>query len=169
MEPCKKYVTCIMTFFIPFTSISRCQLNSVTYPVLFTKNNKLWNERQEYFLYIWLLQCNIISKEVENHIFRHNRIFRHTCMHKQLILTKQWNYNIFEQVLHSYLRCTDRLSDVLFLLLAVMLSELQTKKETLSHEKKYIEVCEAHHFLAARPPSYAIFYRFFHLFPPLPE
>ena len=25
-------------------------------PVLFTKDNKLWNERKEHFLYIWLLQ-----------------------------------------------------------------------------------------------------------------
>ena len=57
MEPCKKYVTCIVTFFIPFTSASHCQFNSVTFPVLFPKNNKLFNERKEYFLYMWLLQC----------------------------------------------------------------------------------------------------------------
>ena len=90
--------------------------------------------------------CHVISKKVKNHIFRHNRIFRHTFMHKQPILTKQLNYNIFEQIFHSYLRYTDRLSDVLFLLLAVILSELQTKKERLSHIKKYIEVCEGHNF-----------------------
>ena len=62
MEPCKKYVTCIMTFFIPFTSVSHCQFNSVTFPVLFTENNKLWNERKEYFLYIWLLQCIMLYR-----------------------------------------------------------------------------------------------------------
>ena len=26
---------------------------------------------------------HVISKEVENCIFRHNRIFKHTCMYKQ--------------------------------------------------------------------------------------
>ena len=138
MEPCKKYVTCIMTFFIPFTSVSHCRFNSVTFPVLFTKNNN--------FVHVAASVYHVISKEVENHIFRHNRIFRHTCMHKQLILTKQWNYNIFVEVLHSYLRYTDRLLDVVFLLLAVILSELQTKKERSGHRKKHIEVCEGHYF-----------------------
>ena len=52
------------------------------------------------------------------------RILRHTCMYKQPILTKQWNYNNFVQILHSYLRYIDRLLDVIFLLLAVILSEL---------------------------------------------
>ena len=63
------------------------------------------------------------------------------------------------QVLHSYLRYTDRLLDVLFLLLAVILAEFQTKKVRLSHRKKYIELLEEH------PSSYVIFYRFFRLFP----
>ena len=31
---------------------------------------------------------HVISKEVENHIFRHNCMFRYTCMHKQPILTR---------------------------------------------------------------------------------
>ena len=98
MEPCKKYVTCIMTFFIPFTSVSYCQFN-------------------------------------------------------------------FVQVLHSYLRYTDWHSDVLFLLLPVILSELQTKKERLSQRKTHIEVCEGHDFFGNTSYSYVIFYRFFHLSP----
>ena len=48
----------------------------------------------------------VISKEVENYIFRHNRIFRHTCMHKQPTLTKQWSYNISVEILYSYSRYT---------------------------------------------------------------
>ena len=51
--------------------------------------------------------------------YRHNRIFRHTCMCKKSILIKQCNYNIFLQVSNSYLRYTDTLLDVLFLLLAL--------------------------------------------------
>ena len=43
-------------------------------------------------------------------------------MYKQFILTKQWNYNNFVQMLYSYLRYTDRLLDEFFLLVAVILS-----------------------------------------------
>ena len=57
MSLLKKYVTCIMAFCIPFTSVTFCQFYSITSPVLFNKNNKLWNKRKENFWYIWLLQC----------------------------------------------------------------------------------------------------------------
>ena len=40
-----------------------------------------------------------ISKEVENHIFKHNWLFQHLCMYKQPTLTKQLKYNIFVQIL----------------------------------------------------------------------
>ena len=66
----------------------------------------------------------VTSKEVENRVFKYNRIFRHTSMYKQPKLTKQWNYNNFVQILYTYLRYTDKLLDVFFLLLAVILSEL---------------------------------------------
>ena len=33
-----------------------CQFYSIASLVLFTRNNKLWNERKEGFLYVWLLQ-----------------------------------------------------------------------------------------------------------------
>ena len=54
----KKYVTCIMAFFIPFhsTCITLCQFYYIASPVLLTKNKKLWNERKEEFLYKWLLR-----------------------------------------------------------------------------------------------------------------
>ena len=53
--------------------------------------------------------CHVISKEAENHIFRNNWIFWHTCIYKQPTLTKLWNYNIFAQVLYRYFRYTGRL------------------------------------------------------------
>ena len=123
--------------------------------------------REKIVFYIY--GCFTVSRYIEggrkSH-FRHIRIFRHTCMHKQPILTKQWNFNIFVQVLPSYLRHTDRLSDVLFLLLTVILSELQTKMERLSHRKSTQTCMRGITFLATRPPSFVIFYRFFRLFPP---
>ena len=84
---------------------------------------------------------HFILKEKENCIFGNNCIFRHTCMYKQTKLTKQWNYNIFVQILYSYLRYTDRLLDVFFSSLAVILSEFHEKprKEDRVTEKKYIE------------------------------
>ena len=36
--------------------LSQSPIYSITSFVLFSKNNKLWNERKEEFLYIWLLQ-----------------------------------------------------------------------------------------------------------------
>ena len=115
---------CIMAFFIPLTQVKFRQFCPFTSTVLFTKSNKLQNERKEDFLYIWLLQwITLCQKEVENCIFRHNRIFRLTFMYKQPKLTRKWNYNIFVQILHSSVRYTDEL----FLLLTVILSELHEK------------------------------------------
>ena len=56
MRPFKKDVTCLMTFFTqtPFAKLR--QFHSITYPVLFIKNKKLWKER------------NIILNELKNHI-----------------------------------------------------------------------------------------------------
>ena len=63
---------------------------------------------------------HVMSKEKENRIFGQNFIFRHAYMYKQTILTKQWNYNIYAQILSQiYLR----FFDVLFLLVVVILSE----------------------------------------------
>ena len=37
---------------IHFTRVTFCRFYSITSPVLLTKNNKLWNEGKEDFLYI---------------------------------------------------------------------------------------------------------------------
>ena len=56
MRPFKRHVTSIMTFFTPFTLAKLSKFYSITSPELFNKNKKLWNERKEDFLYIWLIQ-----------------------------------------------------------------------------------------------------------------
>ena len=63
------------------------------------------------------LAYSVILKEVENRIFRHNRI-----THMYL-----WGYNILMQILHSYLRYTDRPLNMFSLLLAVILSGFHEK------------------------------------------
>ena len=71
----KRYVTCIIVFFTPFTFVKLCKFYSITSPVFFTKNKKLQNERKEDFLHMyWTVSAyRVISDEVENHIFRrHN-------------------------------------------------------------------------------------------------
>ena len=68
--------------FMSLTSVTLCQFYS---PIILlpTKNNKLWNERKEDFLYMWLLQRITLYQRRHNrifrrlHIFRRNRIFRH--------------------------------------------------------------------------------------------
>ena len=92
-----------------------------------------WEKRR---FFVAVSAYRVISKGVENFIFRHNRSFRHTCIYKQPILTKQWNY-IFVQVLHSYLRYIDKLWNVFFLLLPVILSELlRNQEEEIELQKK---------------------------------
>ena len=49
-------------------------------------------------------------------------------MYQQPVLTKYWNFNIFVQILYSYLKYIDRLLDAFFLLLTVILSELHGKQ-----------------------------------------
>ena len=48
----KKYVTCRMAFSISLTCFTLGQFYSITSPVLFTKSNKLWNEKRQYFFYM---------------------------------------------------------------------------------------------------------------------
>ena len=64
-----------------FHSINLChtsQFYSITSLVLFTKHNKLWNERKEGFLYMAASTYHIISEEVENRVFKHDLTFRRT-------------------------------------------------------------------------------------------
>ena len=104
--------------FIPLTCVTLSQfyfITSLVMLVLPTKNNKLWNKRKEvFFVYVAASTYCVISKEVESRVFRRNRIFRHTCLYKQPILTKYWNCINFVQILYSYLRYTDRPLDGFF-------------------------------------------------------
>ena len=119
MGPIKKYVTCIMTF---STSFNFTLPLSLYYSLNFIQ--KLQNESCIYGCF----SVSRLSKEVENHIFKHSLIFRHLCTYKQRTLTNQWNCNILVQMLYSYFRCSGSFFlDVLFLLLAVILSELHEK------------------------------------------
>ena len=72
--------------------------------------------------------CQIISKDVQNHIFRHNLIFRHTCMYKN----PRWKSSgIIIFVCKYYVDVSDTLIgsvlDMFFLLLGAILSELHEK------------------------------------------
>ena len=94
---------------------------------------------------------HVISNELENLFFRHNWFFRHTRLYKQLTLTKWWNYNINVQIWYSYFRHTGRLSflDVLFLLVAVILSELHEKprrKDWVTEKSTQKNLCEENYF-----------------------
>ena len=71
---------------------------------------------------------HVISKEAENHVFRHNLIFdTHVCINNP-----HWqSYGIIILLLKYYIDISDILAgsflDVLFLLLAVTLLELHEK------------------------------------------
>ena len=117
------------------------QFQFITSPVLFTKLHEEtieW-EKRRYFAY---MAASAYYEEIENHIFRHNWIFRHTCMYQQPTLTTQWDYNIFEQILHIYFKYTGSL----FLRCALFVTRCniirttwETKKERFSYSKKYKE------------------------------
>ena len=104
-------------------------------------------------------------------IFKHNYIFRQTCMYKQTILTKQWNYCIFVKIPYSYFRQTDRLFLGCALFVTgcnIFRTSWKTKKESLSCRKKYIEVVRDITFSTAHPSFYVIFAAFFacSIYPP---
>ena len=130
-----------MAFFTPFNFVTLCQLYCTTSAVSFSKLHQEtieW-EGKRFFAYMAASAYHVISAEVENYIFKHDWIFRHFCIYKQPTLTK-WNFNIFVQIL-----CTVVVSDtvvgtfldVLFLSLAVILSELyeKTRRKDWATEK----------------------------------
>ena len=85
-----------------------------TTPVLFTKNNKLWTKRKRiFFVYMDDSAYRVLSKEVDNRIFRPNRILG-TCIYKQPYWQSSEIIIIFVQLSHSYLRYTDVLGCVFF-------------------------------------------------------
>ena len=57
-EPFKKYVTCVMAFFMPLTCVTRSQFTLSPSLCYSLKKNKLWNERKEIF-YICGLNISI--------------------------------------------------------------------------------------------------------------
>ena len=63
MEPFKKYITYIITFFIPFILVTACQFYSVTSLVLFTKNKKNYGMREKKIscIYGWLIVSRYIK------------------------------------------------------------------------------------------------------------
>ena len=121
----KKYFTCVMAFFMPFTYVIFCQFNFITSPVLFIKNNKLWNERKKDFSIYDCFSGSHYAKG--NHVFRHNCVFRRTYIYINNPCWQVVELDFFVQMLHSSLRYSGRLLDVLFLLLAVIWSELHKK------------------------------------------
>ena len=72
------------------------------------------------------------------------------------------------EIWYSYLRYTDRLLDVFFLLLIVVLSELHEnprRKDCVTENSTKKHLREEHHLLATRPP-YVIFFAFSAPHPP---
>ena len=67
-------------------------------------------------------------------------------------------------MLYSYLKCTDRLLDVLFLLLAVILSELHENsrwKDWVTEKSTWKNLCEGRHLFGYMPSFLCHFCRFF--------
>ena len=91
---------------------------------------------------------HVISKEVENHIFKHNLIFRDTCMIHVCIKNPHWqNSEImiffckYDVVISDIL--VGSFLDVLYFFLTVILSELHEtprRKERVT-EKVYRRIC----------------------------
>ena len=128
---------------------------------------------KKFFAYTATLAYRVISTEVVNHIFKHNWIFRHLCVYKQLTSTKQWNFNIFVQILHSYFRYTVRhfLGCALFVSRCnTIRTSRETKKERLSYRKKYIEAFAwGYHFFDCMLSILCLFAAFFVYFLSFPK
>ena len=117
-------------------------------------------EEKKNFSYMAASAYHVISKEVKNHILRHNWILRHTCC----VNNPHWQSGgIITFLCKCYIVISDKLVgsflDVLFLLLAVMLSgphEKLRRDTDWVTEKKYLEefcvrgIC----FLTDRPLFY---------------
>ena len=112
------------------------------------------------------LAHHVTITDVENHIFKHNWIFRHLCIYKQPTSTKWWNFNIFVQILYSYFTYTGRLFLGCALFVArcnTIRTSWETKKERLSYRKKYIEVFVwGYHFFDYTLSILCLFSAFFH-------
>ena len=92
---------------------------------------------------------HVVSKEAVNCVFRDNRVLDTHVYIKNPNWQRKWNYSNFVQVLHNYLRYPDRLLDMFFLLLAVILSELHgnsRRKDWVIEKSTQNNMCEKHHF-----------------------
>ena len=113
----------------------------------------------------------VISKEVKKHILRRNWIFRHICC----INKTHWRSGgIIIFLCKYYIVLSDTLVgsflDVLFLLLAVILSGLLRNQEWIKIElrkKVHRRICVTYiTFLTAHPLFYVTFCCFLRLLPP---
>ena len=173
MRPFKKYVNCIIAFFIPFysTCVILCQFHSIapsSFPELFTKINKLWSERKQDFLYIWLLFVSRYIKEGrKSHLWTKPHLCinnTHVCINNpycqsSVIIIFLANI-IYSQKHWPAYGCV-------FLVTCcniIIRPSWETKKEGLNHRKKYIE--ESLFRLQTLLP--VIFCLFFGLLPPFP-
>ena len=136
-----------------------CPLSPLLCYSLKIRNYEKEKRRFSSISYMACPACHIISREVENQIFRHNCIFRCTCIYKQPKMTKLWNYNILSFIQLSY-KYNNRLFDVFFLLLTALLSGFHKKQiRKINLQKKvHRKICVKDiTFLAACPPFYVIF------------
>ena len=122
------------------------------FELLFTKNNKYEIREKKIFRMYGCFSISRCIKGDRKSCYGHNRIFRHTCMCKQLILTTQQNYNIFMQILYNYLRYTDKLLNVVFLLLPV-----KRDQEGKIELQKKVHICR---FFRLLPPFFFFYFDF---------
>ena len=115
---------------------------------------------------------HVILKEVENHIFKHNWVFRHLLC----INNPHWQSSGNTIFLCKYIVISDTLIgsffDVLFWLLVVILSELHLKsrRKDWDSEKIHRRICVRDiHFLTAPLLSMPFFVAFFVYSLPLPK
>ena len=89
--------------------------------------------------------CFSVSRYIKGSrksIFRHNWIFRHSCMYKQPTLIKWWNYSISVQILYRYFRYTDWFFLACALFIGhynIIRASWETKMERLGYRKMCIK------------------------------
>ena len=174
MGPFKKYVTCIMAFFTPFNFVKLCQFYCTTSPVSFTKlpQETIEWEGKIFFPYMAASAYHVISTKVENHIFKHDWIFRHAFLNNPL-----WQCSgILIFLCKYYIVVSDTLIgsslDVLFLLLDVILSELIEKprrKDWVTEKSTERNLCVGYHFFDCTLSFPCLFVAFFVYSLPLPK
>ena len=134
MRPFKKYVTSIIAFSTWFTFVN------FTLPLPLCYSLKIRNYRMREKKIFCIYGCFSLSRYIKggrNHIFRHERIFRYTCINNT-----HWQGGGIEIFLCKYFRYTDRpFLGCVILLLIVMISEHyeKSRRKDWVIEKKYIE------------------------------